>query len=514
MNMQRQEFSSKRPARDAGNGEKPRHSLSSKLLLLTILFVMIAEILIFVPSVANTRVRWLEDRLRTAAAASIVIEGWESMDLPRPIQDDALMATGTKSIALKTGGMSRLIASSDMPAEVDQQYDLAETGPLKAIGDAFATLFSGQDRIIRVYGPVSGTDMVIDVVMEEAPLRRAMLIYGRNVLALSLIISFMTAGLVFVAINTMMIRPIRRMTASMEAFSREPDNPARIIQPSRSGDELGIAEKHLAGMQETLQQTLKEQQHLANLGLAVSKINHDMRNILASAQLISDRLTEVDDPVVKRFSPKLLRAIDRAVSYTRDVLDYGRAREADPKKRLVRLDTLVSDVRDLLIIDPEIGGDKTHDDNVAVEFVNDVEKGFEIVADSEQLFRVVHNICRNAVEALTASNSSDASVIRRITVSASRDGCDAIIDIDDTGPGMPAKARENLFKAFHGSARAGGTGLGLAISDELVRAHGGAIRLIDKPEPGTRFRITLPEQPVGGPSHRSVTPGSAAAAGN
>ncbi len=476
-------------------GEKPARSLSGKLLLLTILFVMLAEVLIFVPSVANMRMRWLEDRLRTAAAASLVVEGWEDMELPRPIQNDALMATGTKSIALRTHGMSRLIASSDMPHQVDRQYDLSSVSPLVAIRDAFATLFAGGDRIIRVYGPVEGNEMMIDVVIEEGPLYRAMLVYGRNVFILSLLISFITAGLVFVAINTIMIRPVRRMTASMQAFSEDPDDPDRIIEPRDNGDELGIAQRHLESMQRQLQATLREQQHLADLGLAVSKINHDMRNILASAQLMSDRLSMVDDPVVKRFAPKLLRTMDRAVAYTREVLAYGRAREAEPRRRLVQFDTLVADVRDMLIVDPDMRPEGTEEEGPAIDFVIDVPPGLELQADSEQLFRVIHNLCRNAIQALHSTDDDDPAIVRRVTVSARV--CDGVatIDVDDTGPGMPEKARENLFTAFHGSARAGGTGLGLAIAHELIRAHGGTIELVDRHGPGTLFRITLPDQP-------------------
>lgn len=488
-----------------GSEESLWRSLSAKLLLLTVLFVMLAEVLIFVPSVANTRIRWLEDRLRTAAAASLVVEGWEDMELPRPIQEDALMATGTKSIALKTDGMSRLIAQSDMPAKVDQQYDLTSVSPLAAIGDAFVTLFS-HGRMIRVYGPVSDSDMVIDIVMDEAPLREAMLIYGRNVFLLSLIISFFTAGLVFVAINTLMIRPIRRMTVNMQAFSREPDNPERIIRPRQVADELGLAERHLEAMQQELQKTLKEQQRLANLGLAVSKINHDMRNILASAQLLSDRLSMVDDPVVKRFGPKLLRTMDRAVSYTGEVLAYGRAREAEPNRRRVDFASLVADVRDILIVDADIlpesetgstnPGQSSLSQKGQIDFVMDIPQGLELDVDSEQIFRVVHNLCRNAVQALSADDDHDLAVIKRITVSAALTNGTAIIEIDDTGPGMPARAREHLFTAFHGSARSGGTGLGLAIAHELVHAHGGTIALVDNPGSGTRFRITLPNQPA------------------
>ncbi|MCY6382703.1 HAMP domain-containing sensor histidine kinase [Hoeflea prorocentri] len=485
------------------NGKKrPWHSLSGKLLLLTVLFVMIAEVLIFVPSVANMRMRWLEDRLRTAAAASLVVEGWENMELPRPIQDDALMATGTKSIALKTGNMSRLIATSDMPPRVDQQYDLSSVSPFAAIRDAFVALFS-DDRVIRVYGPVEGSTMMIDVVMEEDPLRNAMLIYGRNVFFLSVLISLFTAGLVFVAINTMMISPIRRMTASMQVFSREPDDPSRIIHPRDVQDEIGIAERHLEAMQKELQGTLKKQQHLANLGLAVSKINHDMRNILASAQLMSDRLSMVDDPVVKRFAPKLIRTVDRAVDYTREVLDYGRASEAEPNRRRVDFAALVEDVRDMLIVD----ADPDHaNENVPIDFIIDVPEGLELDADSEQLFRAIHNLCRNAIQALTADASDDLAIVRRITVSARVENGMATIDIDDTGPGMPPKALENLFRAFHGSTRSGGTGLGLAIANELVRAHGGTIGLVDKSGSGTHFRITLPNQPEQQECHQPLVP--------
>jgi signal transduction histidine kinase len=463
---------------------RPRHSLSRKLLLLTILFVMIAEVLIFVPSVANMRLRWLQDRLSTAASASLVIEGFEEMELPEPVQTGTLMSTGTKAIALRREGVSRLIASDGMPPAVDRQYDLSDVSAPRAIVDAFETMVSGGDRLIRVFGPVADSDLTIEVVMEERPLLNAMLVYARNVLILSLIISFITAGLVFLAIDVLMIRPVRRMTASMQAFAEAPDEPARVIVPSGKQDELGEAERHLAAMQLQLQKTLREQKNLADLGLAVSKINHDMRNILASAQLMSDRLAAVDDPVVKRFAPKLLRTIDRAVGYTGQVLAYGRAQEAAPNRRWLNLARLVGDVRDLLAVDRQ-----------GIEFLVDVDDALEIDADSEQLFRVVHNLCRNAVEALR-SHAADAALVRRITVAARRQGGVVTILVDDTGPGMPAGARANLFKAFRGSARAGGTGLGLAIARELVVAHGGTLTLVDKADPGTAFEIVLPDQPV------------------
>ncbi|EHS49225.1 integral membrane sensor signal transduction histidine kinase [Rhizobium sp. PDO1-076] len=460
--------------------------LSGKLLWLTIAFVMLAEILIFAPSVATMRLRWLQDRLNTAAAAGVVIDGLQPLELPRQVQDDTLMTTGTKAIVLRKDGTSRLLAVTEMPKEVDAQFDLANYGELQSIRDAFYTLLFGGDRLLRVYGPVGESDMVIELVMEEKALRKAMLAYAHNILIVSLFISVITAILMYLAINRMMIVPIRRLTSNMQSFAENPEDPTRIWFAGDGNDEIAVAGRHLARMQGQLQKTLKQQKNLADLGLAVSKINHDMRNILASAQLMSDRLVDVEDPLVKSFAPKLLRTIDRAVGYTNEVLSYGQTSEADPRRRLFRLADLCQEVRDLLNIGPDSG----------IEFIEAIAPDIEVDADSEQLFRVIHNICRNAFQALATYVPEDPDYPRRITVSAQRMGAVVSITVDDTGPGMPRKARENLFAAFRGSARSGGTGLGLAIARELVIAHGGTIALVEKPGPGTLFRVEIPDRPV------------------
>jgi signal transduction histidine kinase len=330
--------------------------------------------------------------------------------------------------------------------------------------------------------------------MKDKYLRNAMLVYSRNVFLLSILISLFTATLVFFAINRILIRPIRRLTGSMQQFSGDPENPDHVFVDDGGRDELAVAGRHLTAMQTELQKTLKQQKNLAALGLAVSKINHDMRNILASAQLMSDRLVDVDDPLVKRFAPKLLRTIDRAVGYTTEVLSYGQASESAPRRRRLQVSALVEDVKDMLAIDAQSG----------VEFVEQIGPEIEVDADNEQLFRVIHNLCRNALQALTATTGpGDPEGAKRITISAQRVGSVVSITVDDTGPGMPEKARQNLFAAFRGSARSGGTGLGLAIARELVLAHGGTIALVEKPSVGTQFRIEIPDRPVSLDDYRS-----------
>jgi signal transduction histidine kinase len=456
--------------------------LSGRLLLLTVIFVMIAEVLIFVPSVANMRLSWLRDRLNTAAAAGAVIDGLQA-ELPRAVQNDTLVATGVKLIALRKDGTSRLLAAIEMPPTVDEQYDLSDVSQLTAVRDAFSVLLFGGNRVIRVFDVVGDSNMIIEIVMGEGKLRAAMLAYAGNVLMLSIALSLITAGLIFISINRILIRPIRRLTLGMQAFSEQPDNPAKVFRPEDGSDELAVAGRHLADMQIQLQKTLKQQKNLADLGLAVSKINHDMRNILSSAQLMSDRLVDVDDPMVRSFAPKLLRTIDRAVGYTSEVLAYGQATEGAPKRRMVNLDDLVQEVQDILALDPDAG----------IEFVDHVPTDLLVDADSEQLFRVVHNLCRNAVQALQQADRDDYPS-KRLTVSAQRNDKVVSIVIDDNGPGMPLKAKENLFSAFRGSARSGGTGLGLVIARELVLAHGGTIALVEKPASGTQFRIEISDR--------------------
>ena len=481
---------------DRAERQRAPRRLSAKLLWLTILFVLIAEVLIFVPSVANFRITWLEQRVNTAAAAAILITADESSGLPRTVQDDVLMAIGAMAIVLRMGEQSELLVVSDLPARIDQSVDVGDFSPLAAIGDAFGTLFAGGDTVLRVTGPVGGTDGQIELVMTDAHLQDALLIYARNIAVLSLIIALISASLVFLAINRIMIRPIKRMTDSMLAFAGDPSSPDAVIRPETRDDELGIAERELAGMQRQLQTTLRSQKRLADLGLAVSKFNHDMRNILASAQLVSDRLARADDPMVKRFAPKLIRALDRAAAYTSDVLSYGKAQEQEPNRRRVRLAGVLADVEDLLGLEP--------DD--PVQFSIAIPEAMEVDADPEQLFRVIMNLSRNAVQAMRSD--ADPATVKRLTISAARMGAVAIISIEDTGPGLPQKALENLFAPFRGAARNGGTGLGLAIADELVRAHGGSLELRRDRAVGAHFEIRLPDAPVALRTGRSAFHGT------
>jgi signal transduction histidine kinase len=290
--------------------------------------------------------------------------------------------------------------------------------------------------------------------------------------------------LVFLALHYLFVRPMWRITRNMVAFRADPENPSRVIARSGRRDEIGTAEEELGAMQRELASMLQQQSRLAALGLAVSKINHDLRNLLASAQLFSDQLSTSPDPKVQRFAPKLMRALERAIAFCQSTLSYGGAQEPPPERRTIQVEPLIEEVHEAL----GLGLD------VPIRWIVAVERGLTMEADHDQLFRVLVNISRNAVQALEARGARDPAR-DQIRITGRREGSVVVIEVSDTGPGVPEKARTHLFQAFQGSARAGGTGLGLAIAAELVRAHGGEIRLV----PGTigaTFSITIPDRAV------------------
>ena len=469
----------------------PRLGLSAKLLLLTILFVMLAEVLIFLPSVANFRLNWLSDRLTSAQLAGLAAEASVTGDVPQALRNELLKVAQVRAVAIKRGGERRLILEADMPPLVDRTYDLTllrqqgmGLGPrLEIFWDALALFFSSGERTIRVVGqPAEASDDVVEIVLPETPLKAAMLRFGLNVLGLSIIISVITAALVYMALNLLLVRPIMRLAQNMLRFSDNPEDKSRIIVASSRRDEIGTAERVLAHTQTELSQLLNQKNRLAALGLAVSKINHDLRNLLANVQLLSDRLTSSPDPTVQSFAPKLIASLDRAITFCNDTLRFGRAAERLPRRELIELAQIVEEVGEGLGL-PREG---------SIGWRMGVAPSVRIDADRDHLFRILTNLVRNAVQAIEQQGPATKGEVH---VQSERQGRLCLIRVSDDGPGVPAKARENLFKAFQGSARKGDTGLGLAIAQELVIAHGGTIELVAT-ERGATFEIRLPDRGV------------------
>jgi signal transduction histidine kinase len=462
----------------------PRLGLSGKLLVLTVIFVMMAEVLIYVPLIANFRRYWLNDRLSAAYTAALVFETAPDGMVPDSVARQILDSIGARAVALKMGQQRRLLAATEMPGAINQDIDVRHMSWHGAIIEAFETLFCADTDVMRVVGPAPMGGEFVEIVADEAPLRNAMVSFSIRLLFLSLFISAISATLVYFALHLLLVRPMRRMTDNIVAFRADPENPARIMAASRRGDEIGTAERELAAMQSQLAALLAEKNHLAALGLAVSKINHDLRNLLTSAQLFSERLAKVADPHVQRFAPQLMRALERAIAFCQSTLSYGRVQEPAPDRRMIALEPLVETVRETLGLDAD----------TRVRWIAAVERGLMVDADPDQLFRVLLNLTRNALQALEGGEAKDPGR-DQIRITGRREGAVVVIEVSDTGPGVSGRARAHLFEAFQGSTRTGSAGLGLAIAAELVRAHGGEIRLVEGTI-GATFRLTIPDRAV------------------
>lgn len=458
-----------------------RVGLSARLLMLTAGFVMLAEVLIFVPSIAQFRLSWLHDRLAAAQIATLVLEAAPDDMVPDDLRAELLQNAGARAVALKRDNSRRLYLQDDMPTDIDARYDLRETSKLLAISDAFAAMLQDHNRIISVKGMARhGGGDTIEIVIDEMPLCDAMWAYGRNIFWLSLIISLITAAMVYAALHMMLVRPMRDLTRNMLAFQANPEDASRLMKPGRRRDEVGDAQRSLAAMQTDVRAALKQKERLAALGQAVSRINHDLRNILASAQLLSDRLEDAQDPMVKQLGPRLTAAIDRGVRLTTQTLEYGRPDDETPQISAVPLRPLVAEAHGFLTAGSDDGAG-------TVDLLCDVADGFVVQADADHLFRAMMNLIRNSAAAITASGGAG-----QIVVSAVQNEDEVWIDIADQGPGIPEKIQAVLFEPFASGQKTGGTGLGLAIARDLMRSAGGDIRLINSGPDGTCFRIVLP----------------------
>ncbi len=458
-------------------------SLSGRFLILTVIFVMLAEILIFVPSIARFRQEFLMDRLDRAQIASLALLATDKISAD--LQEELLFNAGVYNVVLRRDEARQLVLSAPLPSAIAETYDLRDPTPAVLIRDALIFLSQPGDQIIRVIGePSNMGGLLIEVTLESAPLRAAMLDYGLRILVLSAVISVVTAALLFLAVRGFLVKPISRVVGHMKVYAEAPDDARRIIDPSSTTTEIRQAEEALQSMQHQLTASLRQRERLAQLGGAVAKVSHDLRNILTSAQLFTDRIEMSEDPAVKRMAPKLVNSITRAVHLCESTLAYGKAEEQAPTLSRFMLIGIVSDV---------IESERLAVGEADVSFAEDIPATLELRGDSEQLYRVISNLVRNARQAIVNSGKPG-----EISIAAEEKADTWEICVADTGPGLPPKAKEFLFQPFQGGATKGGTGLGLSIAAELVRGHGGTLVLERSDETGTTFRISLPRGGVPG----------------
>jgi signal transduction histidine kinase len=449
----------------------PTRGLSARLLALTVLLVLLGEVLIYVPSISRFRVQYLNEKLAAAHLATAVILNDAQTDIAPATERRVLAQAGLEAVIVREG--PRMLVLGAMPP-VDVVVDLAGESVPHKILEAFRTMLTPKTRTLRVFGPSPADRTVtVDVILSEAAMEREMIAYSGRILTLSLFLSALVAGSLFWLLQQLIVGPLRRLTASVTAFRENPEDPDAPVPPSRRRDELGVVQAETRRMQERIRDALRQRERLAALGAAVGKINHDLRNVLGTAMLLSDRLEASADPQVKKIAPRLLAALERATRLCAETLAYARSEPPALARERFRLAPLV-----------ETCAEAAPNPGAGWRLRNEVPFTLEVTADRDQLYRVFANLFANAAEAMAEQGGL-------VVVRAWRERGTVVVEVADTGPGLPASVREHLFEAFVGTGRPGGTGLGLHIARDVARRHGGDLVLHRTGGDGAAFRLRL-----------------------
>jgi len=400
--------------------------LSGKLLLMTIGFVMLAELVIFIPSAAMFRQDWLSERAQQAGLLAQALTGVPDYEASEMLTKQFMEDTDVVMMSAKRNGMSEFMLGNPPGNPNIEVVDLREERRLPLFRDAFSTFFGTGEGSLRVLAtsPVAGQD-ALELIIPKAKIKWAMRDYFKRIVYLSLAIAVITGLLIYLAMLGMIIRPIERLAKGLSDFRENPEMRRSNMPPSNRKDEIGQLQREFHDMKQSVRASFKQRERLATLGMAMAKINHDLRNVLTSASA-GDTLG-----------------------------NFG----VGPRK---------------------------------ISFVNNVPSETTVYADSDHTYRVFHNLFRNAAQAMAGMR--DDNVLRELTVEFLPSGDDVSILVKDTGPGLPDKAKDNLFKAFASASGHGSTGLGLTISKDLARSQGGDLVLESTSDKGTVFNVTLPIQ--------------------
>ncbi len=454
-------------------------SMPGKLLGLSIGFVLLAEILIFFPSAANYRSDWLTERTDDAYLASLAVETADEMGLGDEMIANLLSSADAVIVGRVYDGMNvpLLAQPGGIGAAPVVEVMLAEENLFKRIFNTIGVFLAPEGRYLLIIDePMAGEAGLISVVVPEAGLKRDLYAYSGRVLWLSIFIAVMTGGLIYLCLMFMFVRPMRKLAQAMTQFQQDPGNPACTVALSRRSDEIGEAESALAAMQDEVRTAFRQRERLAALGGAVARINHDLRNVLTSAQLISDRLSSNADERVAAMGARLVRAVDRGIRLCEDTLQYGRSEERPPELQPVNLRAALDDA----------AGDAFAATGAA-DWRNEVDEGLLVEADPDHLHRIFLNLFRNALQAMEKTPTPLIHVRARL-LGAGESVC---VEVCDTGPGVPARIAETLFEPFGRTGSRGGSGLGLSIVRELARVMGGDVRLQSSSDAGAVFEVRL-----------------------
>ena len=452
--------------------------LTGQIIAFVTSCLILAEILIFIPSASYFQYRWFEtqwqhfvvqfaqdDKSQSHKAGADVVNQRDDAYLSR-LQKTYLAEAERSAIRFHP---PEFICWQD---EQGQDYRIGHNNgdavsfnlganPLRHVRLTLQIIIGlGPEQVI-IYDDRRDKDF--RAIWSTDLLRDQLQAYALRIAALTLMIGLIIIAPLYWFLTTYFVNPLRQITSHMNDFSQD---PAMLLEPLRitgAAHEIAAIAHALSSLTEDVRRALRQKERLADIGEATAKINHDLRNILVSATLVTDTLSGSDDPKIRRIAPHIERAISDATNMTQNMMHY--LSETKPEE--------ISDF-DL----DEMAHNLTHDTKLDVHLSGVTS----LNGMPNTLYRLLLNLARNA-------KSAGAS---HLMIDVWRAGHLAVIDISDNGPGIDKMLKPHLFSAFYSGHRSN-TGLGLAIAKDLSVAMGGDLRLSRSSAEGSEFRLSVPK---------------------
>ncbi|HEX2524717.1 MAG TPA: HAMP domain-containing sensor histidine kinase [Geminicoccus sp.] len=458
-------------------------SLKLKIILLVVAILVCVELAVLVWSVAIYRYERLERHMSQdmlVADAIAIIRPWP-FDVAAPEVQNLLMQARSGGMIVRSEDAEWTVGRIFARSQIEDTFNLDDPPSIATkVIDALDLIFNGGQRQIVLFqnSPVR-PGWVVEAFTTDEELRRQTLRHAIDMAVVSVLITLLLGWTLVLTLDELIVKPLGRIAREVTAFHADPEDESTDHPPSGRTDEIGDLEKAVDEMRTEVRRSLRQQTRLATLGAAVSRVNHDLRNMLSTAVLLSDSLEHSQDPDVRRVAPRLIDSLERATRLCIDVLRFAR----DEKPRMVETDF------SLLRLAQEVDDATPPPRARPIQLYLEIAGDLVVHGDRDQMFRVLQNMIRNAYEALADRPDSWVRLRAR-----RGDSQQVWIDVCDNGPGVSDGTLQWLFHPFRTKEKLGGSGLGLAIVREIMRAHGGEIELLETGPGGTTFRLKLPQR--------------------
>jgi signal transduction histidine kinase len=381
-------------------------------------------------------------------------------------------------VAFYSGG--RIVGSSLTPESEAALTKLLDAG---RDGLTSAALGGERYRLDRILLSGAGTIPVEMILLKSTAAQRAEeMRLNRMMLAIG-VIAFVVGGLLAIGVARSLTAPLEELAGSVRALGGG-DYGARL--PESGAAEVRGLSHAVDAMRKQIrkaQSDLLEAERLATIGKMASSVSHDVRHYLASvyanAEFLASSELSPDDKM------DLMRDIQLSVQGTTDLIDslllFGRTGIA-LHKSYESVAYLAEKAIALLRNHPETDG---------VEIALTASGSCEMLVDAKKIERSIYNLALNACQ---AARKSDTVKVVQVIVAESDEA--VLVEVIDSGAGVPAEIRDSLFEPFISANKENGVGIGLTLASSIAQEHGGWVRLEETGRGRTVFRLMLPRVPA------------------